>query len=163
MGLNRSPLQGASGGGAPDPAPTLKEYLQFGRMIGERVQDVQRQLDMNSTPVQVDEDSARYMEEWQNQQMSAYAMFETMVGAALDGPAQAQGNSTLERNKNRVSAIHHHLNSLGTFHAGRLCLTTPLCPLLLYGRPSRVSAGLESSLNRPTALCLAPPLQHSAS
>jgi hypothetical protein len=86
-----------------DSNPTLGEYLQFGKLIGERVQDVQRQLDINGAEVRVDEASEKILNEWQSEQMQAYSMFEALVDEGLRGSA-SQDNSTLVRNKNRLAS-----------------------------------------------------------
>lgn len=82
--------------------PTLGEYLQFGKLIGERVQDVQRQLDINGAEVRVDEASEKILDEWQSEQMAAYSMFEALVDEGLRG-SDSEDNATLIRNKNRLS------------------------------------------------------------
>ena len=70
-------------------------------MIGERVQDVQRQLDINGAAVRVDEASQQYLDEWQNEQINAYTMFEALVDEGVR--KNGQENSMLMKNKNRVS------------------------------------------------------------
>ena len=85
------------------PSPTLGEYLQFGKLIGERVQDVQRQLDINGAEVRVDEASEKILNAWQSEQMQAYSMFEALVDEGLRGSA-SQDNATLVRNKNRLAS-----------------------------------------------------------
>jgi len=73
-------------------------------MIGDRAQDVQRQLESNSATVRVDSASQQYLEEWQNEQMNAYSVFETLMEG--DGVGSSQGASTkLMKNKNRVSNL----------------------------------------------------------
>jgi hypothetical protein len=89
-----------------ETAPKLGEYLQFGKLIGERVQDVQRQLDINGARVQIDQESLEMLQDWQNEQKNAYAMFEALVDEQLRGNAAASEKDTLLRNKNRVCLTH---------------------------------------------------------
>jgi hypothetical protein len=94
----------APGPGPAAPSPTLGEYLRFGKMLGERVQDVQRQLDINATEVRVDAASRALLDEWQTEQVDAYAMFESLAAADPAGAGGATGfqSEVLLRNKNRV-------------------------------------------------------------
>jgi len=101
--LSSSPPPPSDNSTPSDPTnPTLGEYLQFGKLIGERVQDVQRQLDINGAEVRVDEASEKILDAWQNEQMAAYSMFEALVDEGLRGSA-SEDNATLVRNKNRLS------------------------------------------------------------
>jgi hypothetical protein len=70
--------------------------------MGDRVQDVQRQLELNNTPVVVDESSLQYLEEWQTQQKQLYSMFESIVDdGGIDKPGlYAKKSKKLEKNKN---------------------------------------------------------------
>lgn len=71
------------------------------------MQDVQRQLDLNGAAVRVDEASQQYLDEWQNEQLNAYSMFEALVDEGVRGRA-GQENSVLMKNKNRVSEISYN-------------------------------------------------------
>jgi len=70
--------------------------------MGDRVQDVQRQLELNNTPVVVDESSLQYLEEWQTQQKQLYSMFESIIDdEGVDKPGlYAKKSKKLEKNKN---------------------------------------------------------------
>ena len=107
LGINESsassPPPPSTSNSPSAPNPTLGEYLQFGKLIGERVQDVQRQLDINGAEVRVDEASEKILNEWQSEQMAAYSMFEALVDEGLRGSA-SQDNATLVRNKNRLAS-----------------------------------------------------------
>jgi hypothetical protein len=99
LGIEPTPSPAADAPSSAD-APSLKEYLQFGRLMGERVQDVQQRLELNSAAVVVDEESLSYLDEWQGEQMAAYEMFEALVDDELRTKS-AQTNATLMKNKNR--------------------------------------------------------------
>lgn len=70
--------------------------------MGDRVQDVQRQLELNNTSVVVNESSLQYLEEWQKQQKQLYSMFESIVdeGAVNTPGMYANKSKKLEKNKN---------------------------------------------------------------
>lgn len=82
--------------------------------MGDRVQDVQRQLELNNTPVVVDENSLQYLEEWQTQQKQLYSMFESIVddGGGDKPGLYAKKSKKLEKNKNVAVA---GLESLANF------------------------------------------------
>jgi hypothetical protein len=70
--------------------------------MGDRAQDVQRQLDINGADVRVDPASLEYLGDWQQEQMEAYRMFERMASAEL-GTGAPEQSAVLRRNKDRVS------------------------------------------------------------
>lgn len=72
-------------------------------MIGERVQDVQQQLQLNSTGVLIDEESQQMLEKWQEEQMNAYSMFETLLETSASirtAAVQSAKSTALMKNKN---------------------------------------------------------------
>lgn len=102
LGIGQGGSPPPSGRDSNDKGPTLQEYLRFGRLIGERAQDVQRQLDINNASIRVDEASQQYLEEWQNEQFQSYAMFESLVKDDIlpPEPAASRTAAVLMRNKN---------------------------------------------------------------
>ena len=52
----------SGGGSAGEDAPSLGDYLKFGRLLGEKPQQVQQQLALGATRVVVDDDSADYLQ-----------------------------------------------------------------------------------------------------
>lgn len=83
-----------------EPEPSLADYLSFGRLMGEKVQQVQAQLELNGVEVRVDEESSEYLQSWEEEQASQYIMFEALATKELGDGA---GSAKLNRNKNRVS------------------------------------------------------------
>ena len=63
-GRATKPASGGGGGasGASDAPPSLGDYLKFGRLLGEKPQQVQQQLALGGTKVMVDEQSADYLQ-----------------------------------------------------------------------------------------------------
>lgn len=113
-----------------DARPALKEYLEFGKAIGEDIEDVQRQLKINGTSVLMDNESRQFLEAWQAEEMAAYEMFEYMlqdpsqVGSGDEHPVgslSSGSKSVLMRNKNRVQ---HGLGRLGTIRRKKSSLTS---------------------------------------
>lgn len=84
-------------------APKLKEYLEFGKLLGDRVQDVKRQLEISGTAVTTDQESQEFMDAWENQQMRAYSMFESLVSEEMRGKSNENPRNVLQRNKNRLA------------------------------------------------------------
>ena len=84
-----------------EPEPSLADYLSFGRLMGEKVQQVQAQLELNGVAVRVDEESDEFLASWEEEQESQYKMFEALATKELGDGA---GSAKLNRNKNRVSA-----------------------------------------------------------
>ncbi|KAL4435939.1 hypothetical protein ABPG77_000701 [Micractinium sp. CCAP 211/92] len=101
---------GASPGGTTasgEGAATLAEYLHFGRLIGERPQQVRQQLDSSGVRVQVDTESKEYLQSWEREELEAYAMFEAVVRAEAShgsGAGASAAAKKLQRNKNILSA-----------------------------------------------------------
>lgn len=104
LGLPSGP-GGSSQPHAPEaPKPTLGDYLTFGKLIGERVQDVKRQLDINGQAVVVDKQSQELLQDWEAEQTAAYEMFEALVSREADiGEQASRTNSVLMKNKNKAS------------------------------------------------------------
>ncbi|KAL4458845.1 hypothetical protein ABPG75_013710 [Micractinium tetrahymenae] len=100
---------GSTGGDAigSGDAATLAEYLHFGRLIGERPQQVKQQLDISGVQVQVDAESKEYLQSWEREELEAYAMFEAVVRAESSrsgGASSSAAAKKLQRNKNVLSA-----------------------------------------------------------
>lgn len=56
------PAPPSGGSGAGGDAPSLGDYLKFGRLLGDKPQAVQQQLALGATRVVVDDDSADYLQ-----------------------------------------------------------------------------------------------------
>ncbi len=52
----------SSGSSVGDDAPSLGDYLKFGRLLGDKPQQVQQQLALGATRVVVDDQSANYLQ-----------------------------------------------------------------------------------------------------
>ncbi|GAB4821719.1 hypothetical protein N2152v2_008765 [Parachlorella kessleri] len=100
--LGLPPLEPSGDGN--EGVPKLGDYLMFGKLMGEKPAEVQRQLQLNSTAVVVDEESLELLSDWESEDdIEEYAIFE----ALMEGPggSTSAASSTLERNKNRVGMM----------------------------------------------------------
>lgn len=77
--------------------------LYTGKLIGERPQDVKKQLDLNGQEVIVDKQSKEILEEWEYEQTEAYSMFEMLITRENEIAAAPTRNDVLLKNKNRQS------------------------------------------------------------
>lgn len=88
--------------------PTLSNYLEFGRLMGESPQEVQKRLALADMSLAVDDASRQYLQAWEEEEEEQYRMFEAVLEAQLSGyqPAGTSRTSkTLQRNKNRAAAV----------------------------------------------------------
>lgn len=61
--LGLPPLPGGGGGAATASAPKLSDYLLFGDLMGEKPEEVQRQLALNNAEVEVDDAAVALLRE----------------------------------------------------------------------------------------------------
>lgn len=57
------PPLGGGGEAVGEVVPKLSDYLAFGAAMGERPAEVQRQLELNNTPVEVDPEGLELLSE----------------------------------------------------------------------------------------------------
>lgn len=92
----------------------MKEYLEFGKAIGEDIEDVKRQLEINGSAIKIDDESMEFLAKWQSEEIAAYEMFETLIESAVDKESTSMmaasaasafnQKDTLLKNKNRSQA-----------------------------------------------------------
>lgn len=63
MAAHGSSSSGGGGGAGDEDGPSLADYLEFGRLLGEKPQDVQRGLQEAGLPVARDARADEYLRE----------------------------------------------------------------------------------------------------
>lgn len=58
------------------------EYLHFGRLIGESVEESEEKLNSRSIDIENDGRAQIYLEKWEEEEEASYAMFETLLRRA---------------------------------------------------------------------------------